>query len=225
MSSKRKKQLPPAEIADTLPSDTRLWMALKENIYKVRAGTVLVRAVRNESSIWPVRVDETYRFGPPEVMRAAGGEFPFHWIYLAADLLTTVWEARLCINDVSEPGQFFFARDVENALIAHMEFDRDLRLLDLTGDAASILGIYEPLSSPDHEWCQWLGCALDRLISRRPEIDGVRYMSRKHLGHYAYAISSRVMAKLEGARHVSIERFGDTQAFSELQFHSLLSRR
>lgn len=153
------------------------------------------------------------------------GEFPFHWIYLARDLLTAVWEARLCTNDVSEPGQFFYARDAESALIAHIEFERDLRFLDLTGDAASMLGIYESLSSPDHEWCQWLGCALDRLISRHPEIDGVRYMSRKHLGHYAYAISSRPMTKFEGLRHVSIERFGDTQAFSRLQSHPLLSRR
>lgn len=225
MSSKRKKQLPPAVIAENLPSDTQLWRALKENVHELKAGTVLVRAAWIEPSIWPTCVEKTYRFGPPVVTKDVSGKFPFHWIYLAADLLTAVWEAGMCINEVSEPGHFFFERGAENGLIVHMEFDRDLRLLDLTGDVTSKLGIYELISSPDHEWCQWLGCALDRLISRHPEIDGLRYMSRKHPGYFAYAISSRSMGRLNGGRKTITARFGDTQTFSMLQSDPCFSER
>jgi hypothetical protein len=50
-------------------------------------------------------VSATYRFGPPPAL-AVDGSFPFHWVYAAADALTAAWEARLCLNDVTDPGTF-----------------------------------------------------------------------------------------------------------------------
>ncbi|RFP13684.1 hypothetical protein D0T23_14865 [Duganella sp. BJB475] len=152
------------------------------------------------------------------------GAFAFHWIYLGDSTITAAWEAGLCVNDASMPGTFFFARNAADALIAGMTFTRDLRLLDLTGDAISKLGIYAELLDPGHEWCQWLGCALDRIIARHPHLDGIRYMSRKHTGHYAYAISSRRMDSLDVFRQTSINRFQDTAEYIALQRDSCFAK-
>ena len=217
MSSKKKADVPPPHIASTLPSDSHIWRALKNNVCELKVGTSLVRAARNENSVWPTQVGKTYRFGPPPSLVNDNGAFAFHWIYLGENTMTAAWEAKLCINDTSTRRTFFFDRNAADALIARMSFTRDLRLLDLTGDAVSKLGIYEELLGPEHEWCQWFGCALDRIIARHPDLDGIRYMSRKHPGHFAYAISSRAMNNLDALRRTSIERFEDTIEYAELQ--------
>lgn len=217
MSSKKKVHVPPPHIARTLPSDARIWQALKEGTCEFKAGTLMVRAAWSPESVWPERVDRTYRFGPPGILADGNGAFAFHWIYLGDNAITAAWEAQLCINDASMPGTFFFGRNAADALIAEVTFTRDLRLLDLTGDAVSKLGIYAELLEPGHEWCQWLGCALDRIIARHPNLDGIRYMSRKHPGHYAYAISSRRMGGLDLLRRSSIVRFEETAEYLELQ--------
>lgn len=49
-------------------------------------------------------------------------------------------------------------------------------------------------------------------------------MSRKHPGHYAYAISSHVMDSLEVFRQASIASFKDTAEYVELQRDSCFSR-
>lgn len=223
MSSKKKAHVPPPHIARTLPSDARIWQALKGSICEFKAGTLMVRAAWNPKSVWPEQVGKTYRFGPPASLVDGNGAFPFHWIYLGDNTITAAWEAGLCVNDTSVPGTFFFARNAADALIAGMTFTRDLRLLDLTGDAVSKLGIYAELLDPWHEWCQWLGCALDRIIARHSHFDGIRYMSRKHPDHYAYAISSRVMGSLDVFRQTSIVRFQDTAEYVELQLDSCFS--
>lgn len=223
MSSKKKADAPPPYIAKTLPSDARIWDALKNSICELKAGTVIVRAAWNKTSVWPYQVNRTYRFGPPASLVNASGTFDFHWMYLGENAITAAWEAKLCVNDISTR-TFFFERKASEAFIARMMFGRDLRLLDLTGDAVSKLGIYEELVNPDHEWCQWLGCALDRVVAKHVGLDGIRYMSRKHPGHYAYAISSRAMDGLEAHRQTSIERFGDTVEYLALQRDSCFSR-
>ncbi|NVD73437.1 RES family NAD+ phosphorylase [Duganella sp. BJB1802] len=217
MSSKKKAHVPPSHIARTLPSDARIWQALRGGICELKAGTLMIRAAWNPESVWPERVEKTYRFGPPAVPADDNGAFAFHWIYLGDNVITAAWEAQLCVNDASMPGTFFFKRNAADALIAEMTFTRDLRLLDLTGDAVSKLGIYAELLGPGHEWCQWLGCVLDRIIARHPHLDGIRYMSRKHPGHYAYAISSRRMAGLDMLRRTSIARFEETAEYLRLQ--------
>ncbi len=224
MSSKKKAHAPPPHIASIMPSDARIWQALKGSICEFKAGTLMVRAAWNQKSVWPEKVDETYRFGPPAIFADDNGAFAFHWIYLGDNTITAAWEAQLCVNDASMPGTFFFVRNAADALITKMTLTRDLRLLDLTGDAVSKLGIYAELAEPGHEWCQWLGCALDRIIARHPHLDGIRYMSRKHPGHYAYAISSRVMVNLNLFRQTSIERFRDTAEYSELQRDSCFTK-
>lgn len=224
MSSKTKAHVLPPHIARSLPSDTRIWQALKGGIYEFKAGTLMVRAAWSPKAVWPEQVEKTYRFGPPASVVDDDGAFAFHWIYLGDSTITAAWEAELCVNDTSVRGAFFFKRGAADALIAEMTFTRDLRLLDLTGDAVSKLGIYDELVDPGHEWCQWFGCALDRIIAKHPRLDGIRYMSRKHPDHYAYAISSREMGNLEVFRQTSIERFKDTAEYAELQRDSCYSR-
>ncbi|MDQ4624923.1 hypothetical protein [Janthinobacterium lividum] len=146
----------PPDMAARLPALASLRTELLSNIIILQAGQVLVRAAWNEASIWPLKVERTYRFGPPaELARPSG--FPYHWIYIADDADTAAWEAQLCCNDVMRPGTFYMAHRAEQALIATLSFSMPLRLLDLTGLAASRLGIYDQLRSPDHGWCQWLG--------------------------------------------------------------------
>lgn len=223
MSSKKKADGAPQYIAKTLPSEARIWQALKGNIFELKAGTVIVRAAWNKKSVWPWQVERTYRFGPPNSLTVSGSGFPFHWIYFGENAITAAWEAKLCVNDASVPGTFFFERNSSQALIVSTTFGRNLRLFDLTGEAVSKLGIYEELTNPDHEWCQWFGCALDRIIVSHPGLDGIRYMSRKHPGQYAYAISSRAMNELDGVRKTSIERFKNTVEYLRLQRDSCFS--
>ena len=146
----------PPEMAARLPALTSLRAELLSNIITHPAGQALVRAAWNAASIWPLKVQRTYRFGPPAALADSNG-FPYHWVYIADDAYTAAWEAQLCQNDVTRPGTFYIAHGAEQALIATLSFSAPLQLLDLTGLAASRLGIYDQLHSPDHGWCQWLG--------------------------------------------------------------------
>ncbi|KHA76796.1 hypothetical protein NC77_21670 [Janthinobacterium lividum] len=206
----------PPDMAARLPALASLRTELLSNIIILQAGQVLVRAAWNEASIWPLKVERTYRFGPPaELARPSG--FPYHWIYIADDADTAAWEAQLCCNDVTRPGTFYMAHRAEQALIATLSFSMPLRLLDLTGLAASRLGIYDQLRSPDHGWCQWLGWQLDQIIAQEAgAIHGFIYPSRRQPGKLAYAISSRHMASLGQAMACSQRAFGDSPAYPRL---------
>lgn len=143
-------------MATRLPALTSLRAELLRNLATHQADQPLVRAAWNAASIWPAKVERTYRFGPPAELANANG-FPYHWVYIAEDTCTAAWEAQLCQNDVTRPGTFYIAHGAQQALIATLSFAAPLNLLDLTGLAASRLGIYDQLRSPDHGWCQWLG--------------------------------------------------------------------
>ena len=208
----------PPHILCRLPSYPRMHDALAHSLIDLPEGTALIRAAWNPASIWPNRVRRTYRFGPPNDLTGADGVFPFHWVYAAAHVITAAWEARFCANDATRPGTFFIEPLASEALIARLTFDCPVRLIDLAGASASKLGIFDALASPDHEWCQWFGYMLDQLIaSRDGEIDGIRYMSRRHPGHSAFALSSRAMQRLGMHRLTSIGAFKHTAEFSQLQ--------
>lgn len=131
---------------------------------------------------------------------------------------TAAWEAQFCANDVTRPGTFFIEPQAGDAMVATLTFDCPVRLVDLTGTSASKLGIFDALASPDHEWCQWFGCMLDQVIASRAEaIDGIHYMSRRHPGHSAFAISSRAMTRLDAHRSTAIGKFKEMTEFSQLQ--------
>ena len=206
----------PPEMTARLPAPASLRAELLSHIITHPAGQALVRAAWNEASIWPAKVERTYRFGPPADLADAAG-FPYHWAYIADDAYTAAWEAQLCQNDVTRPGTFYIAHGAELALIATLSFSAPLQLLDLTGLAASRLGIYDQLRSPDHGWCQWLGWQLDQIIAQEAgAIHGFVYPSRRQPGKLAYAISSRHMATLGKAMACSQLTFGDSPAYAQL---------
>ena len=206
----------PPEMAVRLPALALLRAELLRNLVTHQADQPLVRAAWNAASIWPAKVERTYRFGPPAALANANG-FPYHWVYIAEDTCTAAWEAQLCQNDVTRPGTFYIAHGAQQALIATLSFAAPLKLLDLTGLAASRLGIYDQLHSPDHGWCQWLGWQLDQIIAQENSpIHGFMYPSRRQPGKLAYAISSRHMAALGTSMACSHVPFGNTEAYARL---------
>ena len=128
----------PPEMAARLPALPLLRAELLRNLATHQADQPLVRAAWNAASIWPLKVQRTYRFGPPADLANANG-FPYHWVYIAEDTCTAAWEAQLCQNDVTRPGTFYIAHGAQQALIATLSFAAPLNLLDLTGLAASRL--------------------------------------------------------------------------------------
>jgi len=206
----------PKHIAASLPNINLLRQVLPLNLTELDASVHLVRAAWNEASVWPKKVNRTYRYGPNISLKTAAG-FPFHWIYAAKETLTAIWEAQLCTNPITHPGRFTLELGAEKAFIANLSFDRTLRLFDLSGEAASKLGIYDQLRSPDYEWCQWFGFQIDQVLSEQSEkVHGFVYPSRRHPSSLAYAISSRVHAELAKSLVSPMQEFEKTQEYSEL---------
>ena len=209
---------PPDHIAARLPPLALLQDTLLAHVTTIDVRTPITRAAWNSASILPARVDRTYRFGPPTATRGADGSYPFHWIYAADDVYTAAWEAGLCLNDAEQPGTFYIERGARTALIATLEFGIPLKLLDLNGLASSKLGIFDEISSCDHEWCQWFGAMVDRVIgSCDGRVHGMVYPSRKHRGHDAIAISSRALRQLTPHVTVNVRHFGTTAAYQALR--------
>ena len=207
---------PPPHIAARLPGPALLRQALLVSTCTVPAGQPLIRAAWSEAAIFPPRVTATYRFGPPAGFRHEG-DFPFHWVYAAADAMTAVWEARLCLNDVTDPGTFYLAGGAEAALICSLRFALPLTLFDLSGLVLGKLGLFDDVSSPDHEFMQWFGCMLDAVIAEEDgRIAGIVYPSRKLRGHQAVAISSRSIGALQPGLTVQRQPFGQTEAWAAL---------
>ena len=208
----------PDHIARRLPPLALLHDTLLSHVKTIDARTALTRAAWNNASILPARVDRTYRFGPPAVLRGADGSFPFHWIYAADDVFTAAWEAGLCLNDAEQPGTFYIERGAKTALIATLAFGAPLKLVDLNGLASSKLGIFDEISNCDHEWSQWFGCMVDQVIDGQDgRIHGMLYPSRKHRGHDAIAISSRALGQLAPLADISVRHFGTTAAYQALR--------
>ena len=210
------KVMAPAHVQ--LPEYEQLRGALLDSALVVPPRMSFVRAAWNAASVWPRQVERTYRFGPPARFGGQHREFPFHWIYAGASVVTAAWEAQFCANDVTRPGTFYIKPDSSIGLIARFHFDCPLHFLDLGGATASKLGIYDALASPDHEWCQWFGCQLDQVIATSAsDIDGIRYLSRRHPGNPAFAFSSRAIDRLDAMRSTTVTAFTDEGAFADLR--------
>lgn len=209
---------PPEHIAERLPPLALLQDTLLAHVKTIDARTPLIRAAWNSASILPPQVDRTYRFGPPAALRGADGGYPFHWIYAADDVYTAAWEAGLCLNDGEQPGTFYIERGARTALIATLAFCVPIQLVDLNGLASSKLGIFDEISDCDHEWCQWFGCMVDKVIeSRDGRVHGMIYPSRKHRGHDAIALSSRALGQLAPHVTINVRHFGTTAAYQALR--------
>ena len=209
---------PPTHIAARLPPLALLQDTLLAHVTTIEPGVPITRAAWNSASILPVRVERTYRFGPPAAMRGADGSYPFHWIYAAHDVYTAAWEAGLCLNDAEQPGTFYIERGARTALIATLAFGMPLRLLDLNGLASSKLGIFDEISACDHEWCQWFGAMVDQVIAGcEGRVHGMLYPSRKHRGHDVIAVSSRALGQLAPHVTVDVRDFGATAAYLALR--------
>ncbi|CAE6844184.1 hypothetical protein R69658_06863 [Paraburkholderia aspalathi] len=223
MSDNRKSIVElPSYLRERLPSPVQLKECLTNEPFAVGGEAQLFRAAYLPESVLPTSVARTYRFGPPPELYAGGIEMPFWWLYMAHMAETTIWEAQFCRNDVTRPGTFYmdpFA--VQHGVIAELSFPRPLRLWNLNGSVASRLGIYDDLSSPDYDWCQWFGYYMDvamQSVDQTMRPDGFVYPSRRHRGHTALAISSRVLPELRDgivrtetpfARHPDFARLHD----------------
>lgn len=223
MSDSRKPTVePPSYLRGRLPSPVQLKECLTNEPFPVGGEAQLYRAAYLPESVLPMSVARAYRFGPPPELFSGGIEMPFWWLYTAHVAETAIWEAQFCKNDVTRPGTFYidpFA--VQHGIIAELRFPRPLRFWNLNGSVASRLGIFDDLSSPDYEWCQWFGYYIDVAMqsvdgAMRP--DGFVYPSRRHRGHTAVAISSRVLPELRDgvarsetpfAKHPDFERLLD----------------
>ncbi|MCA8059627.1 RES domain-containing protein [Burkholderia cepacia] len=211
---------PPAGIAESLPSSGQLVAGLSDELVFVESGAPLYRAAYSQLGILPDRVTRAYRFGPPRALFGPDGAMPFWWLYLAFEPDTTVWEARFCQNDVTRPGTFYIGQDAErDGLIATLRFPRKLRLWNLNGEASSRLGVFDMLSSPDYEWCQWFGVLLNDALAKcdpasRP--DGVVYPSRRHRGHGAIILSSSALESMRTGVLQTHERFIEHPVYRRL---------
>ncbi|MCR4471602.1 RES domain-containing protein [Burkholderia sp. SCN-KJ] len=210
---------PPPDIAESMPAVEQLVTALERSTRTV--GPVLHRAAYSPAGILPERVWNPYRFGPPKALIEVDGSVPFGWLYLAPEPETTVWEARFACNDARRPGTFYLNSQAErDGLIATLTFPRKLRVWDLGAPASSLLGIYDQLSSPDHEWCQWFGVRLYQAMqqvgpAQRP--DGALYPSRRYRGEGAIILSFEALAPLRAGITYTTTPFIQHATYAELQ--------
>ncbi|SDI19480.1 RES domain-containing protein [Paraburkholderia phenazinium] len=191
---------PPPHLRGTFPSVDSLIKCLSTDFAKPGESEQLFRAAYVRTNVVPRRITQAHRFGPPAALIGNDGALPFAWFYTAHAAETAMWEAQFCKNDVTRPGTYYlepFA--VENGVLAELRFARPLRLWNLNGSASSRLGIFDELSSPDHEWSQWFGYQLF-LAMRAPAAatkpDGFVYPSRRHRGHTAVALLSDALDEL-----------------------------
>lgn len=210
---------PPPDIAESMPAVEQIVTALDRSTRTV--GPLLHRAAYSPAGILPERVWNPYRFGPPKALIAVDGSVPFGWLYLAPEPETTVWEARFACNDARRPGTFYLNGEAERVgLIATLTFPRTLRVWDLGAPASSLLGIYDQLSSPDHEWCQWFGVRLHQAMQQvdpehRP--DGALYPSRRYRGQGAIILSFEALVPLRAGITYTATPFVQHATYAELR--------
>lgn len=221
----KNNQLEPPDVGEAMPSVGQIITGLANETVLINCGEPLYRAAWSPHAILPEQAPRPYRFGPPDALRAADGAVPFWWLYLAQTPDTTVWEARFCLNDVTRPGTFYIDPAAEcNGLIAKLSFPRELRLWNLNGEASSRLGIYDYLSSPDYEWCQWFGARMHAAMSQiddasRP--DGYIYPSRRLRGSTAIVLSSEAVESMRAEVTSQYGRFIDHPVYERLRDQSL----
>ena len=203
---------PPALILPpgiTIPTDKVLKILLARPPATVSSPTLLYRAVWNEKNVWPHCVTKTHRFGPPMDTFGTDGTPPFHWMYAADHAMTAVLESRFTLASSREPNRFYIDPSARKlGRIATIDVARDLRLLDLTAETAGLAGLYDVLSSPDYQACQWIGYRLHQLgFFDGTNLDGILYPSRIRRNATAIAISSTRIADVKASATVSLAMF------------------
>jgi hypothetical protein len=208
---------PPLHLRGSLPSLERVLQCLGENV-DAGAGLPLYRAASRPELILPATIRKAHRFGPPDTLIGEDGTLPYAWLYAAHRVETTLWESQFYRHDVTRPGTYYAdAYAVQHGVVAELRFSRDLRLWDLNGSASSRLGIFDEISSPDHEWCQWFGYLLHQAMqslepATRP--DGIIYPSRRHRGHTAVAISLAALDDLRAGAVYVPKPFSETVEYA-----------
>lgn len=217
---------PPLPAGVKIPSDKVLAILLARPPVTVLAHTPLFRAVWNVGNIWPHSVTKTYRFGPPAESFDSGGTPPFHWMYAADNAMTAVLEARFTRVSMEDPNLFYIEPDAAKiALVAALNIGRDLQLLDLTGNTGALTSLYDVISSPDYQACNWLGLRLhDMGITAEGPLDGILYPSRIRRVATAIAISSTRIADLESQSTDSVVNFKDTAEYQALMADKLRTK-
>ena len=213
---------PPSHIA-RIP-DRSINAVLDEGPVVISAKQMLYRAAWNVESIIPTMPVRFYRFGPPKEIVSSSRKLPYWWLYVAEKPLTAVCEAQFLRSDATDPGHFRLDEfAIEHGLIARLSFPVSLRLLSLQGPITSRLGIYDLINSPDHEWCQWFGYQLHRLVfsKKKMKFDGVLYPSRKIRGASAIALSSRFLHSLTEPIKREFEFFHKTPTYRDLSVDKL----
>jgi len=211
----------PPHYASALPTPKSLAALKQTDPVIVSASSPLHRAAWNPGSVLPLVAEKFYRFGPPDDAVAAKKPPPYWWLYIADVVMTCIYEAGFCAHDKSHRGHFYIPSGaVENGQIASFVFPADLRLLDLRGETAFNMGIYDLLSHPNHEWCQWFAYQLVKagFFTGRVAFHGILYSSRKNRGKDAIALFS------EYVNHVRSEIQHKTVAFKKTAEYKELKR-
>lgn len=215
MNSKMKR-----DGAIRMPPRSLLKDVLADSVCELRRGTWLARAAWTPSSVLPESVARTYRWGPPALLGRREASYPFHWVYVAEDLTTAVWEARFCRPSIRRPGYFHVERGaVAEGLVVRFRLEEELRLLDLGSTTAARLGIFDQVSNPHYTWCQHFGVELHHILAELHADTGaigIRYPSRRLRNHSAIAIHSRHLGAWRRTVTVRTMRFGDMPFHREL---------
>jgi hypothetical protein len=210
----------PNDVFRTLPSQDVIKTLAKTRPAIYNAHRRLDRAAWNEASVLPSSVNKFYRFGPPISYVSTLASLPYWWLYIADEAITCVYEAGFLGHDARRPGCFFLQDyPVEHGLIATMDFPTELRLLDLNGDVAFKMGIYDLLSSSDHLWCQWFAYQLQAeglFDGSGRAFDGLLYPSRKNRGKEALALASTYVDEARPGIIHTEQPFKDTPEYRQL---------
>ena len=215
---------PPDYLKGKIPSVAALATALESALVYHPAGALCCRAAWGSQYILPDTFTKAYRFGPPRELRPLAGALPFAWLYLAFDLATAIWESQFAKSDATAAGEFYLDPAAGKGVLAEIRFSRELVLWDLTGEACSTLGIFDTISSGDHEACQWIGYHLREAMlqcERGKVPDGFLYPSRRMRGEFAMAIRSDLVPDLQKIATVVSVPFNQSAEYGQLFNHPL----
>ncbi|WP_193727192.1 RES family NAD+ phosphorylase [Burkholderia sp. BE17] len=208
-----------------IPSVAALTTALESTVVHQPVGTLYCRAAWGQEYLLPHALTKAHRFGPPRALRVPNGALPFGWLYLAHDMATAIWESQFAKSDAMAAGGFFLDPvAVERGVLGRFTLTRELALWDLSGEACSKLGIFDTISSRDHEACHWIGYNLRQAMlqceaKRMP--DGFLYPSRRMRGRLAMAIRSDLLDELRQGAVLESQPFKDSSEYALLQSDSL----
>lgn len=216
-----KKLLVPPVYAGILPTSEAIAALKATKPATIPASMPFYRAAWNAGSVLPVSPVSFYRFGPPQ-RAVVSGKPPYWWLYIADQIPTCIYEAQFCTHNETAPGHFFIEPYAQkNGVIATLTLPQNLKLLDLTGDTAFRMGIYDALSGPAHHWCKWFAYQLVNagFFQGSSGFHGILYPSRKNRGRNAIALHSGYVNRKSVRANITytVEDFNKTAEYKELR--------